>query len=485
MARKGSNISILQFGPSFISLLKVKPGLPQLRVVASKVERGDWRASDASLGEALGRFADANRLAGDRLFTVLPRHETTLRVLELPSQSDDEIEGMVRLSAEEIVPFSAEELVTGHCILEKLAQGSSKVLAVVVHRDVIDAHLQELKSAGLVPEQILLSTECLMAAGGSDSQGSNAIVHLSPGGIEILILDDGRFAYGRGIATERLWDESGPDQGAGEELASEVRASLATHRRASHDAGGTETISVSSGCVDTRPIARKLGDDLGLSCREASQVLQNVGPGVEGLQFTPAVALGAALIAQKPGEHHVELMPRTVMRKREAASLRLRLARVAAMLAVALVSFGGAYWQAVAQRSAYIEELEARAEVLRPLARSVATKRQQLRMLQRRVERESTVLELLGGIARLAPKEGLNITRFDYERENGITLYGRALEARFFDGMIDRLRGEGAQTFSQFAQAQESYRTLRKERAQEVWDFSIAIPFDQKGSGDE
>ena len=126
-----------------------------------------------------------------------------------------------------------------------------------------------------------------------------------------------------------------------------------------------------------------------------------------------------------------------------------------------------------------------RAEALRPLARSVATKRQQLRMLQRRVERESTVLELLGGIARLAPKEGLNITRFDYERENGITLYGRALEARFFDGMIDRLRGEGAQTFSQFAQAQESYRTLRKERAQEVWDFSIAIPFDQKGSGDE
>ena len=61
-----------------------------------------------------------------------------------------------RLGAEEIVPFPLEELVTGHYILEKLPHGSSRVLAVVVHRDVIEAHLSVLKAAGLFPEQIFL-----------------------------------------------------------------------------------------------------------------------------------------------------------------------------------------------------------------------------------------------------------------------------------------------------------------------------------------
>ena len=37
----------------------------------------------------------------------------------------------------------------------------------------------------------------------------------------------------------------------------------------------------------------------------------------------------------------------------------------------------------------------------------------------------------------------------------------------------------------QFAQAQESYRTLSKERSREVWDFAITIPWEQEGAGDE
>ena len=63
-------------------------------------------------------------------------------------------------------------------------------------------------------------------------------------------------------------------------------------------------------------------------------------------------------------------------------------------------------------------------------------------------------------------------------------MFADAHEPRSFDGMIDRLRGEGAQTLSQFAQAQESYRTLNKERSREVWDFAIKIPFEQEGAGD-
>ncbi len=484
--RKGSSISIVQFGPSAISLLKVRPGLPGLKVTASEVQWGEWPGGGDSLSGALKGFADANALSGDRVFSVLPRHEATLRVLELPSQLDDELDGMVRLGAEDIVPFPLEELVTGHCILEKLANGSSRVLVAVVHRDVIEKHLGVLRGAGLVPEQIFLSTDCLMAAAKeAGSTGLEAFVHLSPGGIEVLVLRDGQFAYGRGIVADLARTGSGMDEGARAELVSEVRASLSTYQRESGGEAGAKAVYLSSECVDTAELAADLGDAFGPPCSDAAPVVSIVEQGGDEVSCSPVAAIGAALIAQSPDSCYVGLLPDAELKRREAASARLRVCRVAAMLAVAAVALFGVYWQAVSQRTAYIEELDSRAEALRPLARSVGTKRQHLRMLQRQVESEATVLELLGSVVDLAPDSGLNITRFDYERDTGISVYGRALEMGSFDGMIDRLRGEGAAVFSQFARAQESYRSMTKERSMEVWDFGIKIPFDQEGAGDE
>lgn len=487
MARKGSNISILQFGPSFISLLRVKPGAADLRVTASAVRRGDWSAEDGSLSKAIAELVRAHKASNDRLFTVLPRHEATLRELELPSQSDEEIDGMVRLGAEDIVPFPLDQLVTGHRILDRLPSGSSKVLAVVVQRRIVDEHLELLRAADLAPEQIFLSTDCLIAAASeSKSTGTQAFIDLSPGGIEILVLSEGRFVFGRGIATEELWVEPVLGESAREELVSEVQASLGTYARELGDGGPVDTICVSSGCADAAGIAAAMGDAFELPCVVASQVADVVRPGSEALQYVPLAALGAALSAQRTDRHYAGLLPRLEMQRREAATSRLRFARLAAMLALVVFALGGVFGLAVKQRTEYMAELDGRAELLRPLARSVGTKRRQLKMLQNQVAHDTTVLQFLGSIVGLAPKEGLNFTRITYDRAKGIELRGRALEPKAFDKLIDDLRGTGAGTLSEFAQAQEIYRIRSRERGRRTWDFAITIPFSlDEEAGDE
>lgn len=473
MARNGSIVSVLQFGPGYLSYVKLKPGTGGPCVVESEVQRGDWSREDGSLQRAVKDFAAKKRLAGTRLFTVLPRHEATLRVLELPTQSDEEIRGMVRLSAEEIVPFSLDDLVTAHSVLENLPGGSAKVLAVVVHRDIIDAHLGVLRDAGLDPEQVFLSTACLMAAAGTATDLDNsAIVNLSPGGIEILILKGGIFTSGRGIASEHSWADPELGSGEREELTAEVRTSLAAHRRESGD--GAEVVVVSSECTKVAAAVEALGGALDVPCRAASQLLDRANADDDS---SPLVAVGAAVIAGRSGELYIGLLPKLELKRRAAASTRLRVVRAAVMFVLAAAAASGAYWQAVSQRSAYLDELEVRAEALRPFARGVRMKRQHLKRLQSQVEREATPLELLATISSLAPESDLNITRFSYDREQGITLRGRALNSQTFDRLIDDLRGSGARSFEQFAQAQELYRTLRRERDREVWDFAVSIPF--------
>jgi hypothetical protein len=67
--------------------------------------------------------------------------------------------------------------------------------------------------------------------------------------------------------------------------------------------------------------------------------------------------------------------------------MRSRAMRLGIAAAVAIAATVALYAQTTMQRGAYIEELDARAEQLRPIARTLLTKRQQLRMIEERVDR--------------------------------------------------------------------------------------------------
>ena len=66
---------------------------------------------DDALAAALKSLADERGLGGDRIVSVLPRHDLTTRILTLPTHDRAEIASMLRFSAEEFVPFSAAELI--------------------------------------------------------------------------------------------------------------------------------------------------------------------------------------------------------------------------------------------------------------------------------------------------------------------------------------------------------------------------------------
>ena len=139
MPKKTRHISILQFDEQLFSLLRVTPSPKGLDVVTFAQKRGSWPREDGSLQRALRTFINENNTAHDKIYTVLPRYEMTSRIITLPTQDPSEIDGMIRFSAEEYVPFSSDDIIIDYCTLEKLADGESRVLAVFVHRDIPNA----------------------------------------------------------------------------------------------------------------------------------------------------------------------------------------------------------------------------------------------------------------------------------------------------------------------------------------------------------
>ena len=90
MARKSQNISILQFDAQQISRLRVKPSAKGVDVLAWDTQQGPWSMEDGVLDKALQAFVKEHRVADDAVYAILPRHEVTTRILNLPSHDGEE-----------------------------------------------------------------------------------------------------------------------------------------------------------------------------------------------------------------------------------------------------------------------------------------------------------------------------------------------------------------------------------------------------------
>ncbi len=483
MARKPGNISILQFDRRTLSRLRAAVGAKRIEVLSFDQARLPEEVGSDALGGVLKDFAEAHDLARDAIYTVLPRHQVTTRILELPSQDPDEIASMVRLSAEEYVPFSVDELIIDQAIIEVLPSGLSRVVVALVQRDVVQAHADVLAEAGITPEQVFLSTACLAAAADvyiDSGESPFALADLSSAGLEVLVMRHGKLVYTRGVVSEQDWSLTGPDgTGMREELAIELRGSLAAYRRESEDGLGVDRVFLCSEYADLRPLLEELSSDLARECVLAGGA--DLFQGKSGA--LPLTLLGAALLARDENRLRVELLPEELRKGRELAGARRSAFRLAALAAALLVACGIWYGQAVYQRTLYIRELERHVAVIEPSAKGIAEKREELQILARQVGREGNVLEILAALAEVAPEKDLNINNFVYSRGRSVEFFGRARSVDDVYKYLADIRGIAEGPLALLAQAKSMYENQGTERGEKIYNYRVLIPIEEKERG--
>jgi hypothetical protein len=479
LARK-SNISILQFDERHITRLRVQRSPKGVDALSYDVQAGSWSASDGTLAEALRAFAKEHRLADDSVCTVLPRHEMTARILSLPTHSAVEIESMVRLSAEEYVPYPAHELVIDQTVLQKMSDGTAKVLAVFAHRDVVESHVEILRACAIEPEHIYVSTACLASAA-HQARGEEtryALVNLASGGLEVLVIQNGRLTYGRGVAAQHDWNRlAQPGSAELEELALEVRASLSAYRRESEDGESVDRVYVCSDYADCAAAANALADATGFECAPAKfgmALFEHTQPKA-GI---PLVSAGAALAAQDRATLAIGLVPASLIESRQSSRMRRSLYTGGGMAAAVALSALAVFAQAYYQRASYSSELNKRIEQVRPEAESVREKYAQLLRLQQNLDRRGSALELLAALSDLIPRAGVTITRFVFTHNDTLAIHGRAESQGLASELADAMREAGQKDVPQFARARLGATKQEAEQDRQVYQFEIIVPLE-------
>jgi len=484
VGQRTRHISILQFDVQAITLLRVRQHPKEVDVVAYEQTRGHWSVEDGSLERALRDFVDNHGIVADTLYTILPRYEMTARVIELPTQEPDEIRSMIALSAEEYVPFAASDLVMDQCTIGTTDQGEARVLAVFAHKDVVETHLRMLSGAGIEPTRIFVSTACLLAAvqqGKPGNQERLALLDLTGGGIEAVIVNGDRFEYGRAVAATHDWDLQGPGgDEAAEELLIETRQSLSAYRRESEDGQGIDSIYLSSPLTDLDDTCEFLGRELDYPCHPARFGLAVITRGADRIAQLPLTLLGGALGALGRSPYVCDLVPPRIRQARRAQRAKAKGLQLGAALLLLVLSLGVWYGAAAGVRQRYLDELESKIEEVNPRIEGVLEQQRQLELLQGQVARTDTVLELWADVCAQAPVTGLNITRFTYKRGTGVYVDGRARSRAQIETF-----GENLRSIERFARAREQYTNERQERDRTVMEFAIDIPFstdDEEGT---
>lgn len=367
----------------------------------------DLPAEDAA--GAFRAFLRAHSFSARRAVLVLPQRLAVCRVLDLPSRNEREIASMAVLQAGRLLPLSPEEIATGHRLLRRNADGTSRVLLMVVRRSEIQTALALCGEAGLAVESILLD---LLVAAGVTADG--VVVRVVPGEAQIGVWENGAPVMLRGF----------PWGGDAADLAAEVSASLSSLRE----------VAPVRGWGPLRLVGIAPGSPMADALRGAADV---PSAAIEWEKTDPAdLALSAARGPVGPGllpRQERELLSRAVRRRRRRRAVFLLTAALAAAVGLELFR--------TFRREDRLAALTREEKTLSARVAPVAAMAEALdrRAAATRVSSAGNILRVLEG----ALPAGVSLERLVYERGRRVQLHGEAPTLNESLGVVAALEKTG------------------------------------------
>ncbi|MBI4516056.1 MAG: pilus assembly protein PilM [Deltaproteobacteria bacterium] len=111
------------------------------------------RADGGSLPEQLKRFLERHELKGDTVVSTLPGRLVSHRVFFLPFRDRKRLNQTIPFELETQVPFGLDEVVVDYQVLHRDRAGTT-VLAGMVQKPDLEAHLALLQAAGIDPKVV-------------------------------------------------------------------------------------------------------------------------------------------------------------------------------------------------------------------------------------------------------------------------------------------------------------------------------------------
>ncbi len=153
-------ITSIEIKESHIKILKAfsgKRGVKVSRLIVKKISD----PSEEGVTKLLASMVDFE-MKKSRVVVSIPRSQAMLRYFSFPSHSESEIQKMLSLQIPNQIPYQRQDVVFDYTVLDKDSRGYSRILVIIVHKDIIRKYFTIFKSVGLSLDSLTLSSSSII-----------------------------------------------------------------------------------------------------------------------------------------------------------------------------------------------------------------------------------------------------------------------------------------------------------------------------------
>lgn len=400
------------------------------------------------------------------VIVCLPRYKTTFRLLKLvPAQAPQEFDCITTLQAPRCLPYPQQDLISAYQLISTDKEGYSDLNMVVAHRQTVEPYIEAFKAASRPSFFVAASSYGLLNFYRYHDPNDDAVTILIDADSaypELAVVRGDKLLFSRSFRVERSvagWQE---------DFLSEVNKSRAAYLRETSQA--PVKIVILGGQKLSEELVEILHQqvDLAVSVLAYGKIKFSAEVS-EKLEKQPSSLAALIGLGLRKNETSLNLVPARLKEKnkqsiRKNEWLRLGLSVCAILLILALGAIRN-----LNNKEAYLHRLKAQMNKLAVEARPLEEIERRLKLMDARLRKAPSGLEVLHEIYQVAPST-VSLFSLAFEEGGQITIRGQSLELGQVLNFVSALeKSEVLRGYS----AKVRYATKKITPPGEVVDFEI------------
>ncbi|MCK5595189.1 pilus assembly protein PilM [bacterium] len=425
-----------------------KSGLKIINLLTEEVKNNDEKPE--KLRHIIGKL----KIAPKKVIACVPRSLVTIRYLNLPSISEKEIARMVQFQAGKQLPYSKEELVTAFRIIGSNKDGYSRVMLVLVHRDVINKQLELLGNLKLAPEYIELSSQAAASAFIREHPEINksvALIAIDMFSVDVQVIFNEELVYTRNVSLS--------ENGTQESLLKEITKSLNSYSR---DNKEISSIFVSGKAHN------KLVENL---AKSFNVPVKTFNPSEKLTKTSLCSIIG--LIGNFPNVL-LNVLPDEIKTRKQTMEKRKRYLILASQCAGILLLTLGFFMGIIHNKQNTLKWLDSEIKRTDPIAKEVNNCANKLGVIKKQLDTQNSCLDILHELHRIIPNT-ISFATLDYRLNKTLKIKGQSKALSDALSLIDILEKS-----SYLKNVKLRSSSMRRLRNIEVADFNIQCEIERR-----
>jgi len=440
-------------------------------------------SSDEEIASLLKEMISSLPVMPDEVTLLVPRRLVILRQMRLPSHNNDEIGDMIGLQLVNNIPYPVDEIVCQHHLIDQDDEGYSRVLAVIIHREISRRYCQLLQKAGIRDGKLVLTSlgilDWVAHYEGKQKEADNqsvVLLNVDLQHCEMCFCHNKKLFFSRSLpfGSERL------ASGDTDELVKQIRLSLETYQRG-HLGPEARKILIVSAPRGGTALKEKLEKGLGILVEsleplDDASCLQGIDKAALRARYSSSITAGLGLLLSNtknlinlaPGEVHAAKQVRT---KRRQFIKFVFLFFLAAALGISGQLIG------THKKGAQLKSLENEIGRLQPQLKEARRKAQFVESFDRKLGQYSFIPDVIDGLNRLTPEE-ISFRTLSLDNQRRLIIQGYAKTNAGINDFQARLIQS-----TRFHNVDLKFVTKRKIANMSVMDFKIAFQLNDDNEG--